>query len=309
MGERTSRSRRLVTAGARGAFAGIRRGFVAGLVVPAVLAGCGAAPASVTPSADLGTTASTEASASAQASAAPTASPRADVMSAPAISAAFPVGPDAHKLQLECYGHGTPIVFEAGTDTSGIQAFPDALLRPLAETHLVCLYDRLGTGASDAPTAERRTIDDVVADLDAVLAAAKVSPPYVFVGQSAGGNLAIWYAIRHAKDVRALVLIDVGFDDPDEIAAEFPGALAWAGQEHVDYVDGARLESEIRMPIARFPVLIITADHGEASPPPPSGWGNLTSNTREIVKHGGHDLHQEMPAEIAIEIASFLSQN
>jgi pimeloyl-ACP methyl ester carboxylesterase len=229
-------------------------------------------------------------------------------MSSPTIGGAYPVGADRHKLQLECYGHGAPIVFEAGTDTSGIQAYPPALVRPLANTNTACLYDRIGTGSSDPPTAERRTIDDSVADLDALLTAATVRPPYVLVGQSGGGNLAIWYAVRHTNNVRALVLIDVGFDDPDEIAKEFPGALAWAGNEHIDYVDGARLEAKIRMPIATFPVLIITADHGEASPPPPSGWRNLTSDTREIVKHGGHDLHQEIPAEIATEIASFLSQ-
>jgi pimeloyl-ACP methyl ester carboxylesterase len=111
----------------------------------------------------------------------------------------------------------------------------------------------------------------------------------------------------HPKNVAGLVLIDVGFDDPDDMAKEFPGAQAWGGPEHIDWVDAARLQSKIRMPIADFPVLIITADHNEASPPPPSAWRKLSPNAREIVKHGGHDLHHEIPDELATDIRSLLA--
>lgn len=239
---------------------------------------------------------------------APTASASFDVLSVTTVEGSFPVGADGHQLWLECYGHGAPtIVIEAGTDSSPIDDFPDAFVRPLAETNEVCLYDRIGTGRSDAPTAARRTFKDVVADFDSLFAAAKIPPPYLLVGQSGGGNIAVYYASVHPRNVAGLVLIDADFDDPDEIAKEFPGAQAWAGSEHIDSVDAARLQSRIRMPIADFPVLIITADHNEASSPRPSAWRKLSPNAREIVKHGSHNLHHEIPEELANEIRSLLA--
>jgi pimeloyl-ACP methyl ester carboxylesterase len=110
------------------------------------------------------------------------------------------------------------------------------------------------------------------------------------------------------KNVSALVLIDVGFDNPADAAKEFPGAQAWGGPEHIDWVDGARKEFNLRMPIGDFPVLILTADHGEPKSPPPSEWRKLTTRTREIVEPGGHDLHKEIPGEIANEIRTLLAQ-
>jgi pimeloyl-ACP methyl ester carboxylesterase len=243
------------------------------------------------------------------ATAIPSRSPSIDPLASPTIDRVFPIGADGHQLRLVCFGDGTPtLVFEAGTDSSAIREFPGALTRPLAETNQVCLYDRIGTGSSDPPTAERRTLDNTAADLDALLTAAGVHPPYVLVGQSGGGNIAVWYAVRHMKNVSALVLIDVGFDNPADAAKEFPGAQAWGGPEHIDWVDGARKEFNLRMPIGDFPVLILTADHGEPKSPPPSEWRKLTTRTREIVEPGGHDLHKEIPGEIANEIRTLLAQ-
>jgi len=283
-----------------------RARLVTGVALATLLSACTASasasqPTSTGPSPTLPPTSSPSAS--------PVASPSVDVLASPTIDDAFAIGADGHRLRLKCFGHGAPtLVFEAGTDSSAIGEFPSGLTRPLAETNAVCLYDRLGTGSSDPPTVERRTLDDTAADLDALLTAAGIRPPYVLVGQSGGGNIAVWYAVRHTANVRGLVLIDVGFDKPEDMAKEFPGAQAWAGNEHIDVLDAARKEFGLRMPIGDFPVLILTADHGETSSPPPSEWRAITSHTREIVEHGGHDLHKEMPEEIARQIRSLLEQ-
>src|SRR5215210_1284065 len=219
-------------------------------------------------------------------SATPSASPSAfatpDVLADATVDGRYAVADDAGELAIRCFGQGSPtIVFEAGTDSSGIDAFGRTLLRPLAETNRTCVYDRLGTGISDVPTAERRTVDDVIADLAALLAAANVAEPYLLVGQSGGGNIAIWYAAHHPEDVAGLVLIDVGKDDPEMMAEEFPGELAWAGSEHIDWLDGAKRQAEMAMPIGDFPVLIITADQGQGNPGSPSGWRPLSPRARE----------------------------
>ena len=96
----------------------------------------------------------------------PTSTPTpADVLSQPTIDQRFAVGADEHELALRCYGQGSPtLLFEAGTDSSGIESFPESLVRPLAETNQTCFYDRVGTGSSDPPSKPRRTLNDVVAD-------------------------------------------------------------------------------------------------------------------------------------------------
>ena len=231
-----------------------------------------------------------------------------DVLSHPVISDSFAVGADLHELAVRCFGAGSPtLVFEAGTDSSGVSSFPSALLRPLADTNMVCLYDRLGTGQSDPPNKARRTLNDVIADTAAVLGAAHVGPPYVLVGQSGGGNIAVWYAAQHPDEVAGLVLIDAGYDNPREMAKEFPGAQAWAGSEHVDWTNAARLEWRMKKPIGTFPVLILSADHYEGHPDPASSaWQSLSPNAKEVVMHGGHDLHTEIPEQVAEQIRSLL---
>ena len=229
------------------------------------------------------------------------------VITTPAVAGSFAVGKDASELELLCYGQGAPaVVFEAGTDSSGIDAFRSLLTR-LASTNLTCAYDRAGTGRSDPPTKARRTLNDVVADTDALLAAAKIPPPYLLVGQSGGGNIAVWYAVRHPENVAGLVLIDAGRDDPEAMAGEFPGSQAWAGAEHIDWADAARREWDLGTPIGDYPLLILTADEGQGDPDAgPSPWLELSPASREVVLHGGHDLHVDNPEEVVEQIRSIL---
>jgi pimeloyl-ACP methyl ester carboxylesterase len=232
----------------------------------------------------------------------------ADVMSQPTIEGQFAIGSDQHELTLRCFGTGSPtLVFEAGDDASGIVSFPSSLVRPLAETNMTCFYDRLGTGSSDAATQPRRTLNDVVADTHALLAAANVPPPYVLIGQSGGGNIAVWYAIKHTEEVVGLVLIEAGHDDPTALAKEFgPFDPAKVGSEHIDWVNAARLEWHLPN-LGDLPVLTMFGDHGQSGPDPlPSDWKKLSTDTREVVLPGGHDLQQEIPEQVADQIRSLL---
>ncbi len=231
-----------------------------------------------------------------------------DVMSQPTIAGRFAIGADQHELTLRCFGRGTPtLVFEAGDDSSGITSFPSSLVSSLAKTNMACFYDRLGTGSSDPATKARRTLNDVVADTHALLAAANIPPPYVLVGQSGGGNIVVWYAIQHPEEVAGLVLIEAGHDDPKALAKEFgPFDPANVGSEHIDWVNGARLEWHLPS-LGDLPVLTLFGDHGQSGPDPlPSDWKKLSSATREVVLPGGHDLQQEIPEEVANQIRSLL---
>lgn len=230
----------------------------------------------------------------------PTGSSTPDVMAEPTVSGTFPVA--GNQLVMRCWGTGSPAyVFEAGTDSSGLLVFPTALLRPLAEKHQTCLYDRVGTGSSSIPTTPRRTTDEVVGLLHRLLDKAGVEKPVVLVGSSGGGNLAVQYAARFGEEVSGLVLLDVPAPDED-LGKEFPGARAWRNPEHIDWVDAERRQSRMRMPVGDFPVLVVTATDGQSDEQDQSYWLGLSDRAEQVVMDGGHDIHDDDPEGVAQRI-------
>ncbi len=149
------------------------------------------------------------------------------------------------------------MLLEAGTDSGGTDAYPAAFVDPLVAETTVCTYDRPGTGTSDPPPHRRRTMRDLCAVQDQVVAKLPLRTPYVLVGQSGGGNLNIGCAARHPERVAGLVTIDSYHDDPEDLRAE---GFVWTDNpEFVDYVDYSEELDTLTMPIGDFPVLVISA--------------------------------------------------
>ncbi len=140
---------------------------------------------------------------------------RFEVSEAPPLTAAigpysgrFDIG--GRKLFLRCTGSGSPtVVFQGGltTDWAEVQD-------RVAKFTRACSYDPANGlwGRSD-PAPTPRTGADVVADLHALLGAAKVPGPYVLAGHSDGGLFVQLYASEHSAEVRGLVLIDAVHSD------------------------------------------------------------------------------------------------
>ncbi len=123
-------------------------------------------------------------------------------------SGRFDIG--GRKLFLHCTGSGTPtVVFEGGLTTDWVE-----LQNRVARFTRACSYDPANGlwGRSD-PAPTPRTAKDVVADLHALLAAAKVPGPYVLAGHSDGGLFVQLYASNHPDEVAGLVLIDAVSSD------------------------------------------------------------------------------------------------
>ena len=113
------------------------------------------------------------------------------------------------KMYLECRGTGSPTVFivpggRAAADewTNDSPVFAD-----VAKFTRVCAYDRPGTPlANDSPSRSDPvpmpiTVADSVADLHALVHAAKIETPFVIVGHSLGGLIVRLYAMTYPKDV------------------------------------------------------------------------------------------------------------
>jgi 3-oxoadipate enol-lactonase len=91
----------------------------------------------------------------------------------------------------------------------------DAVLPFLESEFRILRYDQRGAGLSEKVRAPF-TIDDHVRDLEDVLAAAKLAPPYYIAGVAAGAAIVIAFIHRRAQQVRSAVLCAAARDvNPD----------------------------------------------------------------------------------------------
>jgi pimeloyl-ACP methyl ester carboxylesterase len=174
------------------------------------------------------------------------------------------------RLYLHCVGTGSPTaLLEAGF---GGDSFNWHDVQPqLGRITRTCAYDRAGLGNSVA----RPGIHDARAergDLERLLRAARLPPPYVLVGHSYGGLLVRLFAHAHARQTAGIVLIDsMGRDQTRRTLAVWPRsqlpavrrAVARRVTDHVDLAAGEALAARVRS-LGDTPLVVITAGTHEA---------------------------------------------
>jgi pimeloyl-ACP methyl ester carboxylesterase len=122
-----------------------------------------------------------------------------------------------YRLNLYCFGSGSPTIVLLSGAAWGAVGF--AGIQPaLAANNRVCSYDRAAVNFSDIGPIERPPDQDL-RDLRALLERARLSPPYVLVGWSAGGMLARSYALAHPGEVAGLLTIDGSAFDYEPLPA------------------------------------------------------------------------------------------
>jgi pimeloyl-ACP methyl ester carboxylesterase len=113
---------------------------------------------------------------------------------------------DGRRFAYDLRGKGpVSVIFETGFGAEASEW--EAVADKIAERASVFLYDRPGRGESDPPSAPRDTIK-IHHELNALLEAASVNPPFVLVGHSFGGVLMRLFADHRRDDVRGLVLVE-----------------------------------------------------------------------------------------------------
>ena len=133
--------------------------------------------------------------------------------------------PGGRHLYLRCRGRGEPtVVLVSGYPNTGDvwSMLDDGVAGPpvlagVARSSRVCVYDRPNTLTSDGVSVQRSRSDPVpqprsaaamVAELHALLRAARLPGPYVLVGHSLGGLIVRLYANTYPRQVAGLVSVD-----------------------------------------------------------------------------------------------------
>jgi pimeloyl-ACP methyl ester carboxylesterase len=134
----------------------------------------------------------------------------------PRVGRAVDIG--GRSLNLYCSGSGSPaVILETGGGSAG---YGWVLVQPkIAAFTRACWYDRAGEGWSDPPPTPR-TSATITSDLHEVLRRGVISPPYVLVGWSFGGELVRVFTAKFPGEVAGLVLVESGHPDQNEPRSE-----------------------------------------------------------------------------------------
>jgi pimeloyl-ACP methyl ester carboxylesterase len=118
------------------------------------------------------------------------------------------VSVNGRTVHLVCTGQGKrTFLLDAG---AGAGVFEWFRVQPLlAKAARVCAFDRAGLGWSAAAPGGYDGLA-AAAQLAALVRAAKIPTPFVYMGHSLGANFAIVYRAEYPQDVSALVLIEPG---------------------------------------------------------------------------------------------------
>lgn len=109
-------------------------------------------------------------------------------------------------FHLNCMGRGGPtVVLESGISASSLSWAK--VQSEVAKFTQVCSYDRAGFGWSDRRSGER-TPGRLSLELNVMLNAAELKPPYLLVGHSFGGLIVRAYAAQFPHEVCGMVLVD-----------------------------------------------------------------------------------------------------
>ena len=198
--------------------------------------------------------------------------------------------PSGRRIYLECRGRGSPtVVLESGGGDGGDVwevVEPGSRLRPVlpavARFTRVCTYDRPGTMLASGrpsrsdPVSLPRTGADMVAELRALLAAARVPGPYVFVGHSFGGALTRLYAGTYPRQVAGFVSVDAATEiiyERGYLGLLGPEATNPPGAEFRLATFAAELgRARIERPLQPMPMIVLEHSRDRQRVPNPLGW-------------------------------------
>jgi pimeloyl-ACP methyl ester carboxylesterase len=103
-------------------------------------------------------------------------------------------------------GYGKPAVIFVSGFGDRVSSWM-AVQPKIAEVTRTLSYDRAGLGESEM-LGKDRSLDSIVFELNEILAAENIAPPYILVGHSYGGHVIRYFAHKQPEKVAGLLLVD-----------------------------------------------------------------------------------------------------
>ncbi len=247
---------------------------------------------------------------------------------ATAFAADAPPGIKVGQYHVEMVSAGSgpyTVIFESGF--SGGVGDWQRVAPDVAKAAKVVLYTRAGSGKSD-PRPEPRTPQRASLELDQLIEAAQLKPPFILVGHSYGGYLIRLFAARHPEQVAGMVFVDPSMErfnselkkiDSAKLAADmrlFATLTPAPFKAESKLVDDA-FEAAARLPapaLPDVPVAVLTStmvrDKPEFfmhTPPAVATWRKLHAQLFSQFSNGshvttassGHNIPMEEPALVS----------
>ena len=240
------------------------------------------------------------------------------------------------KIYLGCKGTGSPtVVLISGTrgahddwtdlidpknPADAMKPGELAVFPQVSKFTRVCAYDRPGTVRNDntvtdsTPVVQPTTAQQGVADLHALLNAAKEPRPYVLVGHSWGGLIARLFASTYPDEVVGLVLVDPASEflktslTPEQWATYIKATKKLIESKSLEAPDHTRtLDLLYGTPgVPPMPIVVLTSDKrfdfGAGGPETWGAWRSAHDRLAKLLNakhirdtHSGHAIQMEQP--------------
>jgi len=240
------------------------------------------------------------------------------------------------KMYLECKGTGSPtVVLISGTrgahddwtdlidlknPAAAMKPGESAVFPQVSKFTRVCAYDRPGTTRNDNTVTDSTavlqptTAQQGVADLHALLNAAKEPRPYVLVGHSWGGLIARLFASTYPDEVAGLVLVDPASEflktslTPEQWATYIKATKKLIESKGLEAPDHVRtLDLLHGTPgVHPMPIIVLTSDKrfdfGAGGPETWGAWRSAHDRLAKLLNakhisdtHSGHAIQMEQP--------------
>lgn len=233
---------------------------------------------------------------------------------------------DGYDLATDISGTGSPtVVFVSGA--GGGRDSWDAAIAVLRSSTTRLTYDRAGIGDSETPDLTSRPLGAAADELRQLLAATNLPGPFILVGHSLGGLIALIYAAQWPEDLAGLVLVDTS-DIHLNLDIDNP-ILTAADGDHLTFAIPASVAdvTRSRRPLT-IPSIVIasrpghwleddTIDFTRWHPFTPTELDNRWQThqqslaadlgaTHKVARHGGHNIQTDDPTIVADSIDTLI---
>ncbi|WP_316274313.1 alpha/beta fold hydrolase [Bacillus halotolerans] len=211
---------------------------------------------------------------------------------------------------------GVTIVFEAGYGTSSETWKP--LTADIDDEFGIFTYDRAGIGKSGQSKTER-TADQKVRELESLLKAAGISPPYLAVSHSYGSVISSLWACKNRQDIIGMVLLDPALGDygtggftfiPEEMHTAYRKQMMLE-ETHADFSKSLRQFKQQQVHLGNMPLIVLSSgERTEKFASAEEDWRNLHSSILSLsdqsgwiqAKNSSHNIHHDEPHIVHLAI-------